>query len=319
MAEMDAARRAADRKMDSKNAVLCEREREADKLLPKVREIINECLRQVIQNLVSTMTQNNLTAAKMRLRRFCEFTEKRGITVDAVGLKELEYELEDRFRKIVKAYEEREHQRRIKEHIREEEKVLREIEQETKRIERERRIVEDALRKAAERAHGEHTAEVEMLEQKIRELEERSQRAISMAQQTKSGYVYVISNRGSFGNDVYKIGMTRRLEPLDRVKELGDASVPFPFDVHMMISCDDAPALENGLHREFDKQRLNKVNRRKEFFRIDLNKINEAVNKLHGEVEYQADAEALEFMQTLEMDEETERFLAEVDREYQNE
>ena len=79
--------------------------------------------------------------------------------------------------------------------------------------------------------------------------------------------MYVLSNIGSFGEGVYKIGMTRRLEPQDRVRELGDASVPFPFDVHMMISCDDAPSLENALHRESHKQRVNKVNFRKEFFR----------------------------------------------------
>lgn len=98
-----------------------------------------------------------------------------------------------------------------------------------------------------------------------------------MAQQTKAGNVYVISNLGSFGDRVSKIGMTRRLEPMDRVKELGDASVPFPFDVHMMIACDDVPKLETALHREFHKRRINRVNLRKEFFRVGLEEIQKLV------------------------------------------
>jgi hypothetical protein len=130
------------------------------------------------------------------------------------------------------------------------------------------------------------------------------ERAKSRAQMTKSGYVYVLSNIGSFGDDVYKIGMTRRLEPMDRVKELGDASVPFPFDVHMMISSDDAPTLENTLHREFHRQRVNRANFRKEYFRVDLDAIRQAVEANHGEVEYVAEPEALEYRESLEMTDE---------------
>ncbi|MES1524119.1 GIY-YIG nuclease family protein, partial [Vibrio cholerae] len=89
----------------------------------------------------------------------------------------------------------------------------------------------------------------------------------------KAGHVYVISNIGSFGDNVYKIGMTRRLEPMERVKELGDASVPFSFDVHAMIYSENAPALENELHKKFDFQRLNLINTRKEFFAVTLDEI----------------------------------------------
>ncbi len=88
-----------------------------------------------------------------------------------------------------------------------------------------------------------------------------------MAQQTRSGHVYIISNIGSFGEDVYKIGMTRRLEPLDRVRELGDASVPFSFDVHAMIYSDDAPSLENHLHKVFNENRSIKLTHEKSFQR----------------------------------------------------
>src|SRR6185503_7667311 len=113
-----------------------------------------------------------------------------------------------------------------------------------------------------------------------------------------------ISNIGSFGEGIYKIGMTRRLEPKERIWELCSASVPFPFDIHMMISCTDAPSLENALHRAFFKQRINKANPRKEFFRVGLQEIHKIVTENHGEVEYVADAEALEYRQSISMSEE---------------
>ena len=95
----------------------------------------------------------------------------------------------------------------------------------------------------------------------------------------RAGYVYVISNIGAFGENVFKIGMTRRLEPQDRVDELGDASVPFNFDVHAMIFSDDAPALENALHKAFEHKKLNMVNTRREFFNVTLDEIKDVVKK----------------------------------------
>lgn len=124
---------------------------------------------------------------------------------------------------------------------------------------------------------------------------------MSMAQQTRAGNVYVISNRVSFGSDVFKVGMTRRLEPLDRVREIGDACVPFPFDVHMMVACDDAPALENALHHALHGSRLNKMNPRKEFFRTDIEAILQIVREQHGDVQYVATPEALEYNESLTM------------------
>ena len=95
----------------------------------------------------------------------------------------------------------------------------------------------------------------------------------------RAGYVYVISNIGAFGENVYKIGMTRRLEPQERVDELGSASVPFNFDVHAMIFSDDAPALEAALHRAFEDRKVNMVNPRREFFNVTLDEIKEVVKK----------------------------------------
>jgi len=99
------------------------------------------------------------------------------------------------------------------------------------------------------------------------EARKAKQRAIARAQLTKSGFVYVISNIGSFREKVFKIGMTRRMEPMERISELSDASVPFPFDLHAMLYSDNAPELEGALHALFEDRRLNMVNRRKEFYR----------------------------------------------------
>jgi hypothetical protein len=200
---------------------------------------------------------------------------------------------------------EREEQRRLKEQIREEERARREYEQAIAAAQREERALEQALataRREATIATAEERAGLETriaeLNDKLAAAEARNQRALSMAQQTRRGTIYVISNVGSFGEDVFKIGMTRRLEPTDRVKELGDASVPFEFDIHAMISCDDAPGLEARLHREFDHHRLNKVNARKEFFRVPLEQLRETIVATGAEASFTMLAEAREFRET---------------------
>lgn len=145
---------------------------------------------------------------------------------------------------------------------------------------------------------------LEELQQKLTQAEEKNQRAISMAQQTRTGNVYIISNIGSFGEDVYKIGMTRRLEPLDRVRELGDASVPFEFDVHAMIYCDDAPALEKQLHRKFLKRQLNKINPRKEFFKLNIHEVRSYLESMGINCKWTLSAEAKQYRETLKLEEE---------------
>jgi hypothetical protein len=205
-------------------------------------------------------------------------------------------------------FQEREEQRRLKEQIREEEKARREYEKAMADAQREEEILMKALAKAredAEKATAEQKQKLEFeianLSQKLSEAEARNQRALSMAQQTRKGNVYIISNVGSFGEDVMKIGMTRRLEPLDRVKELGDASVPFEFDVHAMIPSDDAPALENLLHSELDDHRVNHVNFRKEFFRVSLDHLRKFVVEKGINVSFTMLAEAREYRETMRL------------------
>ena len=117
----------------------------------------------------------------------------------------------------------------------------------------------------------------------------------------------MISNVGSFGENIYKIGMTRRLEPLDRVKELGDSSVPFRFDVHALIYSEDAPALETELHKVFKNNQVNSVNSRKEFFNVSLDEIKDFVDKSIGEIKFTKTAEAQEYRETLAMKEKANR------------
>jgi hypothetical protein len=199
-----------------------------------------------------------------------------------------------------------EEQRQIREQLREEEKVRREVERAIRESERE----EESLRKAMEKAQAmmqsatlqqreKYESQLAELSAKLLIAEEKNKRALSMAQQTKRGHVYVISNVGSFGDGLLKIGMTRRLDPMDRIWELSDASVPFDFDVHAMIMCEDAPQLERLLHKSFLLGQVNKVNHRKEFFRVTIAELREALEKQGISASWTMAAEAREYRETL--------------------
>jgi len=199
-------------------------------------------------------------------------------------------------------------QREIREAIKEEEKARRDFEKARKEVEKEEKLLEKAkkeieekLSKAAAEDREKFEQELNLIRQQLSEAEEKGKRALSMAQQTRRGHVYIISNIGSFGENVLKIGLTRRLEPLDRVKELGDASVPFSFDVHAMIHSEDAPKLEKELHQTFDVSRVNKVNYRKEFFSIPITEVKSKINELGLEAHWTMKAEALEFKESVEI------------------
>ncbi len=207
-------------------------------------------------------------------------------------------------------WQEKEEQRVIREQIREEEKARREFEKAMRDAEKEeqllKKLIEKAQKEVSKASEAERAAQMERLselESRLHAAEEKNQRAISMAQQTKAGNVYIISNVGSFGEDVFKIGMTRRLEPLDRVRELGDASVPFEFDVHAMIYSENAPQLERELHRKFLKLQLNKINPRKEFFKVGLLNIKYAVEQLGIEAKWTMAAEAKQYRESLAIEE----------------
>lgn len=202
----------------------------------------------------------------------------------------------------------REEQRAIREQMREEERAKREYEKALKESMKQERLIAKALKEAEAKMKQASLAERIKYEQQLNsltiELEEaklKGQRAMSMAQQTRMGHVYVISNIGSFGENIFKIGLTRRLNPLDRVKELGDASVPFSFDVHAMIQSDDAPALEKELQLYFQSFQVNKVNSRKEFFNVSLANIKEKVEEMNLNTHWTMKAEAIEYRESLQL------------------
>ena len=258
------------------------------------------------ENIVSSIDDNGLErsiAMIIETKELCEShmmvrSQRREGNVmlysDYVNLKLEELKLTNDIRML---REKKKEEKRIeRERLADELKAQKEFERELRRAQADEEEARKALEKAQleaakEKADKERLAklqqQIEKLQAALKEAEERGQRFMSMAQQTRRGWVYIISNIGSFGEGVYKIGLTRRLDPMERVYELGDASVPVPFDVHAFIFSEDAPALETALHQAFDKQKMNTVNGRKEYFRVSLDKIKQKVKELGYDVEFE--------------------------------
>ena len=260
--------------------------------------------------LISKVKWNNVNQMKERMHKLFDAINKLGkgfqvyIDSEYLDLKEKELILEYEYQ--AKKQKEKEEMRAIQEELREEEKAKREFEQAQKEAEKEEALYQKALDKARKEfesstgvKHDELQSQIEKLEQELKEAQEKKERALSMAQQTKRGHVYIISNIGSFGENVYKIGMTRRLEPNDRVRELGDASVPFQFDIHAMIYSDEAPTLENELHKAFNNRKVNMLNYRKEFFKVTLDEIEQKVKEIGLDAEFSRVPEAMEYRETI--------------------
>lgn len=264
-----------------------------------------------VDSILATIKKDNFGILKQKIKDAYSVVNYNGKAFrNAVITPEYLQARQDELKWAVVAHElklqEREEQRMIKEQIREEERARREFEKAIRDTEREEELLRKAIEKAQKEVEQASEVQKEKYEAKLSELnerlkmaEEKNQRALSMAQQTKSGNVYIISNIGSFGENVYKIGMTRRLEPLDRVRELGDASVPFEFDVHSMIYSNDAPALERELHKKFLLLQVNKVNPRKEFFRVSLTDIKTEIDKMGLDIKWTMKADAKQYRESL--------------------
>lgn len=214
------------------------------------------------------------------------------ITSDYYDLKiqELQLALEYQTQK----QHEKEEKAELRAQQREEARLQKELKEQRKNIDKERKHYEQALSNINHQISTASDDNIEDLNQKkeeiiqsLSEIDTKIKDIDYREANQKAGYVYVISNIGSFGEGIYKIGMTRRLNPQDRVDELGDASVPFKFDVHAMIFSEDAPALEAALHRAFEDRKLNLVNQRREFFRVSLDEIKDVVkNNFDKTVEF---------------------------------
>ncbi len=255
---------------------------------------ILRCFNAECKSLIDGVTVKNVDTVRAKIQRSFEAINKI-FDVDGVWISQeylaLKYEeLSLVYAYMVKEDEEREQRKAIREQMVEEEKVRREIEREKQKLEKEEsqfnnevKKLTTYLQKAKDDAERQlYIDKISDLEARLKSLEADKANVLQREQNTRAGFVYIISNIGSFGENVYKIGMTRRLEPMDRIAELSSASVPFPFDVHALIFSDDAPALENILHQYFNKMRINRVNLKKEFFRVELDEIKKVVLENHN-------------------------------------
>lgn len=237
------------------------------------------------------LTHKNIDSMRNKITRSFESLNKI-FAVDGIEMNKelLEMKLEELnlvYTYELKRQQELELQKEIKEQMREEEKVRREIERQKSKTEKDQAQCSKEMNKLMsyiQKTENDiekqlYIDKIHELEEKIKSLEKDKETVLEREANARAGYVYIISNIGSFGSDVYKIGMTRRLEPMDRIKELSSASVPFDFDVHAMIFSDNAPELENLLHKKFEKNSVNRVNYRKEFFKVSLDEIEDVVLK----------------------------------------
>lgn len=300
----------------SGQAVICSVDREAKgmrKLCANNERQILRCFNTECDNILLAVTFKNIDTLRNKLQKSFE-TLNKIFEVDNVQLtdKLLDIKLKEislTYTAELKKEAEREEQKAIKAQMLEEEKVRREIEREKNRIEKEEHQFRNEisklmkyLQKASDIEKQLYIDKIQELEDKLKLLEKDKENVLQREQNTRAGYVYVISNIGSFGENIYKIGMTRRLEPMDRVKELGNASVPFEFDVHAMIFSEDAPKLENILHETFRENQVNKVNPRKEFYNVPLEKIEEVVkNNYNATVTFTMIAQATQYRESLKL------------------
>lgn len=256
-----------------------------------LRSFNNEC-----DYCVDNVKFNNVENHRQRIDKSFDAVKKLGRILDAQITEEYKQlkldELHVAFEYQLAKQQEKEELRRLREEQREQQKVGQEIKAAREKIAKEKKHFSAALADLATKLAKSTDAtdrlyiEVKMAEvqSKFQALEDEEKVVDYREKNAKAGYVYIISNVGSFGDNVFKIGMTRRLDPYERAYELGDASVPFTFDVHAMIFSDDAPSLEAKLHKHFESKRINRINSRKEFFRGDIQEIEDVLRQHYDRV-----------------------------------
>ena len=286
---------------------------QGQKMVKDMQKLLLRAFNAECDDLVEHVKYNNFESFQKRIRSSYESISKLGqimsVSISPVYLNFKIQELELAFEYRQKKQQEKEEQKELRAKMREEARLQREIEEERKKTEKEQTHYLNALAKLNQQIEKASEEEKAALQEKKQELEshidslEEALKQIDYRESNqRAGYVYVISNIGSFGENVYKIGMTRRLDPMERIDELGDASVPFDFDVHAMIFSDDAPSLEAALHRAFENRKLNMVNTRREFFRVTLDEIKEVVKQNYDKTaEFVEVPEAEQFRISLKM------------------
>lgn len=260
------------------------------KMVKDMQKLFLRAFNSECDEIISKVKYNNFDSSEKRIRSSCSAISKLGKIMNisisdkylSLKIQELRLALEYQLKK----QEEKEALKAAREEMREAAKLQKEIDEQRKKIEKEQLHYQKALISVMKQLeHSSETEKIELLKKKSELENELDSISISLKDidyteaNQKAGYVYIISNIGAFGENVFKIGMTRRLDPQERIDELGDASVPFNFDVHAMIFTDDAPKLEAALHKAFDNKKLNMVNTRREFFNVSLDEIKKVVKE----------------------------------------
>ena len=288
---------------------------EGQKMVKNMQKLLLRAFNSECDEVVRNVTYANIDLSEKRLYTSYETTSKLGrimnIIISYPYLKSKIEELHLAFEYKQKKQEEKEEQKEIRAQLREEAKLQKEIEEARKKIQKEQKHYQNALdsiNKQLLTATDEQKADLEQkkaeIEAQLCEIDKNIKDIDYRESNAKAGYVYIISNIGAFGENVYKIGMTRRLDPQERIDELSDASVPFNFDIHAMIFSDNAPALEAALHKAFENKKLNMVNQRREFFNVTLDEIKEVVMKnFDKSVEFIEVPEAEQYRTSLKMKE----------------
>ena len=288
--------------------------RKGKKMVNDMKKLLLRAFNSECEFIVSKVKYNNFDTCLKRMKKSAETIAKLGtimnitISLKYLNLKISELRLALEYKQMKQ--KEKEEQQELRARLREEARVQREIEEERKKVEKEKmhyinafkeaqkqlKECEDEIQKAAiEEKLASMQTQMAEIDKNLADIDyrEANQRA---------GYVYIISNIGSFGENVYKIGMTRRLNPQECVDELGSASVPFNFDVHAMIFSKDAPTLETALHHAFENKKINMVNKRREFFNVSLDEIEEVVkSNFDGSVDFVKTAAAEQYRESLKI------------------
>lgn len=289
------------------------------KTIAAIYKLMVIALRAELQNILTTMKFGSLEKAidqiKITTAKYSKIATEGNQTISTTLIRfigQIEYLFIEaakiEYEYYIQKEQIKEEQRALREQLRQEALERKLLEQQQKQVEKEEEKYKneiEALKESLKNASADRenilNLRIQELEKQLKEVDKKKEE-IAKLQHGKAGYVYVISNLGSFGDNIFKIGMTRRLEPQERIDELGSASVPFPFDVHSFIFSDNAPELENSIHKILNDKRVNKVNYRKEFFRISLDELEKTVYELQPTAEFNRTMLAEQYNQTLSIE-----------------
>ncbi len=258
------------------------------KMVSDTQKLLLRAFNVECDELVGKVKYTNFDASLEKIYKSAEAISKLGVTMDiAITQQYLSAKVKElrlAFEYAQKKQQEKEEQKAARAEQREQARIQKEIEEQRRKVEKEQSHYQTAFEKLKQQLdrdpdNSDLLEKKEQLENHLLDIDKALADIDYRQANMRAGYVYVISNIGAFGENVYKIGMTRRLDPQDRIDELGGASVPFNFDVHAMIFSDDAPALETALHKAFEDRKLNMVNQRREFFNVTLDEIKEVVKQ----------------------------------------